>query len=79
MNIKLKYPQKFKKQHKTRSAYNESNNLNFNIKLISINKKLEKKNLLKIYLLQNIILPKRTISFLRKLLRKFFKKKKINC
>ena len=78
MNIKLKYPQKFKKQHKARFVYDMTSDINFNLQLQPISQQ-PSVNFLKIYFSQNIILPKRTISFLRKVLRKFLKKKRINC
>lgn len=70
MNLKVKYPQKFKKQHKKRVSYLMSSvNLSTGVKT----------GRLALAPTQQVVLPKQFITFIRKLLRKFFKRKKIAC
>lgn len=81
MNIKLKYPQQFKKQHKKRTLQLPTNlnpNLDSQSKGISSYKMTSNFQYICIPT-QSIILPKKFISFLRKFLRKFFKRHHICC
>ncbi len=81
MNLKLKYPQQFKKQHKKRSLkpnfdspqIQTSTSLFINNQYTDIGKRYA------CYVHQHIILPKKFISFFRKFLRKFFKRHNIQC
>ena len=77
MNIKLKYPQQFKKQHKSRKNFFYKKTL-LNLDTSSFTSFFEKKRIA-LFTNQPIVLPKKIISFLRKFLRKFFKKRKIKC
>lgn len=70
MNLKVKYPQKFKKQHKKRLSYRT---------LPATERSAASTNYLAIAPVQRVVLPKQFITFIRKLLRKFFKKKSIAC
>lgn len=72
MNLKLKYPQQYKKQHKNRQ--NKINKYRVS-GVIS----MKSRTYVSLNCVQNVILPNRFISFLRKILRKFFKKRHIKC
>ena len=81
MNLKLKYPQQFKKQHKKRSLLLSSManpNLIKEKKLLSLCTDTFQSQYICIPA-QSLILPKKFISFLRKFLRKFFKRHNICC
>lgn len=73
MNIKLKYPQKFKKQHKKRLTRRINNLISDGYSSMRTHRTYA------LYPQQNIILPKRFISYIRKMLRKLFKKRRIHC
>lgn len=81
MNLKLKYPQQFKKQHKKRSIKPNFNPLNLRNNSItsSIAGCPSFRMKYACYVNQHLILPKKFISFLRKFLRKFFKRHNIQC
>lgn len=86
MLLKLKYPQRFKKQHKSRTnVINTKRWLKLSSKdshtLLTSTKKLTTptSNLYKVYSPQRFILPKKLISFIRKFFRKFFKRHKVCC
>lgn len=80
MNIKLKYPQQFKKQHKARFLVPNFNKLvKQQTTTLSYHIVCSTNRLYACYVNQHIILPKKFISFLRKFLRKFFKRHNIQC
>lgn len=76
MNLKLKYPQRFKKQHKSRVSY-QPVKASYLGNLITPNKPSSSKFALASS--QDVTLPNKFITFLRKILRKFFKKRNIRC
>ena len=80
MNLKLKYPQQFKKQHKSRFLAPNFNKLTKQqTKTLSYRIDSITNRIYACYVNQHIILPKKFISFLRKFLRKFFKRHNIKC
>jgi ribosomal protein L16/L10AE len=68
MNIRLKYPQKFKKQHKKRTGIRRT---------VLVSKALS--SVVGVYSATSVLLPNRFIAYVRKLLKKFLKKRKITC
>ena len=77
MNLRLKYPQQFKKQHKSRRCFPIITPLWQTDRIAPFSNISEKKYC--VYMCQNIILPKKFISFIRKFFRKFFKRQHVSC
>lgn len=75
MTISKKYPQTFKKQHNNRQQRAPNHNRTFPY----VSSFFKPKPVLGVFINQRILLPKRYIAYIRKIVRKFFKKRCVKC
>lgn len=75
--LSKKYPQSFKKQHNSRRM--APPRIPRVYPYTSIQEAPHSHHVLGLFINQRLLLPKRYIAYIRKLVRKFFKKRKIRC